>query len=75
MRDPAGYYLATKFEMRNKDVVYVSNAPSVEVTKFLQYLRVINGTVNDPIQTAISAYTLKSVATGGASNVIVGTGP
>jgi polysaccharide export outer membrane protein len=73
LRDPAGFYLATKFEMRNKDVIYVSNAPSVEVTKFLQYLRVINGTINDPIQTAISAYTLRNVAQGTA-NVIVGTG-
>jgi polysaccharide export outer membrane protein len=71
-RDPAGYYLATKFAMRNKDVLYISNAVSVEVTKFLQYLRVINGTINDPIQTAISAYTLRNVAQGTA-NVIVGT--
>jgi polysaccharide biosynthesis/export protein len=73
LRDPAGYYLATKFEMRNKDVIYVSNAPSVEVTKFLQYLRVINGTVNDPIQTAISAYTLKNLTAGAGANIIVGS--
>ena len=25
LRDPAGYFLATKFEMRNKDVVFASN--------------------------------------------------
>jgi polysaccharide export outer membrane protein len=70
LRDPAGFYLATKFEMRNKDVIYVSNAVSVEVSKFLAYLRLINGTINDPIQTAISAYTLKNVIAGG-TNVIV----
>ena len=35
LRDPAGYFLATTFEMRNKDVIYVSNAYSVENTKFL----------------------------------------
>jgi polysaccharide export outer membrane protein len=69
-RDPAGFYLATKFGMRNKDVIYVSNAVSVEVSKFLTYLRLINGTINDPIQTAISAYTLKNVIAGG-TNVIV----
>ncbi|HVT28120.1 MAG TPA: polysaccharide biosynthesis/export family protein [Lacipirellulaceae bacterium] len=73
LRDPAGFYLATKFEMRNKDVIYVSNAVSVEVSKFLQYLRLINGTINDPIQTAISAYTLRNVINGGA-NVIVSGG-
>ena len=27
-KDPAGYFLATKFQMRNKDVVYVSNPTS-----------------------------------------------
>ena len=48
-RDPAGYFLATTFEMRNKDVIYVSNSVSVEATKFMSYLRTINATVNDPI--------------------------
>jgi polysaccharide export outer membrane protein len=71
-RDPAGFYLATKFGMRNKDVIYISNAVSVEVTKFLQYLRAINGTINDPIQTAINAYTLRNLVRGTA-NIIVGT--
>jgi len=75
LRDPAGYFLATKFEMRNKDVIYVSNAVSVEVSKFLVYLRLINGTVNDPINTAISAVTLKNLLAGTANtSVVVGVG-
>jgi polysaccharide export outer membrane protein len=73
MRDPAVYFLATQFEMRNKDVIYVSNAVSVEVTKFLQYLQTINGTIQDPLGTAIGAYTLKGLIAGtGTSNVLVG---
>jgi polysaccharide export outer membrane protein len=32
--------------MRNKDVIYVSNADSVEVVKFLDYLRAITSTVS-----------------------------
>ena len=48
-RNPAGYFLATTFEMRNKDVVYVSNSVSVEASKFLNYIRLINATINDPI--------------------------
>jgi len=28
--DPAGFFLATKFEIRNKDVLYISNAATVE---------------------------------------------
>ena len=71
LRDPSGYFLATKFEMRNKDVLFVSNAASVESTKFMVYLRMIIGTVNDPLMAAISAYTLKSIATGGTVNAIV----
>jgi len=70
LRDPAGYFLASKFPMRNKDVVFVANARSVETTKALTYIRTINGTIQDPLQTAISAYTLKGLINGTASTVI-----
>jgi polysaccharide export outer membrane protein len=73
MRDPAGYFLATTFEMRNKDVIYVSNAASVEATKFMTFFRTVNGTINDPIQTAISAYTLRSLASGSGATIITTT--
>jgi polysaccharide export outer membrane protein len=72
-RDPAGYFLATTFEMRNKDVIYVANAYSVENTKFLNYLSRINGSVNDPIATALTTFTLVNlIKTGtGASTAII----
>jgi polysaccharide export outer membrane protein len=35
-KDPGGYFLATKVQMHNKDVVFAANAQSVEVTKFFQ---------------------------------------
>ena len=35
-RDPAGYFFATKFQMRNKDVVFESNAIAVEQAKVMQ---------------------------------------
>jgi polysaccharide export outer membrane protein len=74
LRDPAGYFVASKFEIRNKDVIYVSNASSVEASKFLTYVRLIVGTINDPIVTAISAYTLKAVIQGTSSaTVLVGS--
>jgi polysaccharide export outer membrane protein len=60
LRDPAGYFLATKFQLRNKDVILASNASSVESAKVMQYLRLINATVNDPIVTATNAYILKA---------------
>jgi len=64
LRDPSGYFLAAKLEMRNKDVIYASNAASVESTKFLVYVRMLVGTVNDPLVAAIDAYTLKGLVQG-----------
>jgi polysaccharide biosynthesis/export protein len=71
LRDPAGYFLAAKFEMRNKDVIFSSNAPSVEGTKFLTYLRLMFNTASDPMVAAINAYTVKGLATGAATNTVV----
>ncbi len=73
-RNPASYFLATTFEMRNKDVIYVSNSVSVEATKFLTYVRLINATVNDPISTAINGYTLKNIIQTGVANTAIITG-
>jgi polysaccharide export outer membrane protein len=58
LRNPDGYFLATKFQMRNKDVIYVANATSVEIAKALNYFRLVVATVNDPIVAANNAYTL-----------------
>ena len=73
-RNPASYFLATTFEMRNKDVIYVSNSVSVEATKFLTYVRLINATVNDPISSAVNAYTLKNIIQTGVANTAIITG-
>lgn len=71
LRDPAGYFLATKFQMRNKDVILMSNATSVEASKLMTYLRLITATVNDPLQAAVNGYTLKGLATGSIVNTVV----
>ena len=72
LRDPGGYFLTSKFEMRNKDVVYVSNAVSVEASKFLNYIRTIVATARDPIDLSIAAYSLKAAINGtGAATTIV----
>ena len=75
LRNPGSYFLATTIEMRNKDVIYVSNSVSVEATKFLLYIRTLNATAQDPINTAINAYTLKNLISGAASNTAVFTSP
>jgi len=76
-RDPAGYFMATKFEMRNKDVIYISNALSPELAKFRALIGTVTGTINDPINTAINIYTLRNIARGSAATataVITGGG-
>lgn len=38
LSDPAGYFLAQGFPIKNKDVLYVANASSVELQKFLNIM-------------------------------------
>jgi polysaccharide export outer membrane protein len=38
LKDPASFLVAQNFPMRDKDVVYVANAPSAELQKFLNIL-------------------------------------
>jgi polysaccharide export outer membrane protein len=45
--DPAGYFLATETPMQNKDVIYISNALTVDFTKFLTFVRTMIATAND----------------------------
>ena len=73
LRDPSGYFLAQTFEMRNKDVIYISNAASVETTKFLNFLRTIMATANDPIIYATNGYALKAAINGVGSTTIINT--
>jgi polysaccharide export outer membrane protein len=75
LRDPAGYFLASSFEMRNKDIIYASNAFAVESTKFMTYLNTIQTTIQAPITTATSAYGLRNIIRGtGAVPSVVTTG-
>ena len=75
LRDPAGYFLASSFEMRNKDILYVSNSFSVESTKFMTYLNTVNTTIQGPITTVTSAYGLRNIIRGtGAVPSVVTTG-
>jgi polysaccharide biosynthesis/export protein len=46
-RDPGGYFLADKFQMRDRDILFAANAATVDTAKFLQYVRLIVSTAND----------------------------
>jgi polysaccharide export outer membrane protein len=73
LRDPAGFFLASNFEMRNKDMIYVSNSVSVESNKAMAYFQMINSTVQAPISTAITAKSLQQLlsGTGSAATAII----
>jgi len=60
LRDPGGFFLATKVQMRNGDVIFVSNARSVEVTKVLQYIRVMLATTSDAVNTTNDGIILRN---------------
>jgi polysaccharide biosynthesis/export protein len=45
--DPAGYFLATRFQMRNKDVLFAANAQSVEIDKFANFLNTVISVPNN----------------------------
>jgi polysaccharide export outer membrane protein len=75
LRDPAGYFLATSLEMRNKDIIYVSNSFSVESTKFMTYVNTILTTVQAPMTTVTTAYGLRNIIRGtGAVPAVITTG-
>jgi polysaccharide export outer membrane protein len=45
--DPAGYFLATRFQMRNKDVIFAANSQSVEIEKFTTFLNALISVPNN----------------------------
>jgi len=60
LRDPGGFFLATQVAMRDKDILYISNAQAVEVVKALQYMRVAIATARETISTVNAGYALKA---------------
>jgi polysaccharide biosynthesis/export protein len=74
LRDPAGYFLASSFEMRNKDIIYASNAFSVESTKFMNYINNVLTTIQTPMNTITTAYGLRNIIRGtGAVPAVITT--
>jgi polysaccharide export outer membrane protein len=55
--DPGGYFLATRFQMRNKDVIFAANAQSVDISKFANFL---NTLISVPNNTAVLGTNIES---------------
>ncbi|WP_034994631.1 polysaccharide biosynthesis/export family protein [Beijerinckia mobilis] len=56
LRDPGGYFLATRMQLRNQDILFVANAQSYEIDKFLSFVNHV----------ALTAYSVESPIAGGA---------
>jgi len=52
MQDPAGFFAAQRFLMRDNDVLYVSNSPSANLTRIFG---IINGTTGTALNTSRAA--------------------
>ncbi len=53
-RDPSGYFLATRMQMRNDDIIFVANARSYELAKVLAYIQDVMITVSDTSASVVS---------------------
>ena len=56
--------------MRNKDVLFTSNNPTVEAAKAMQFFRLTVATVNDPINAAVNVYALKAAINGNPPSIV-----
>jgi polysaccharide biosynthesis/export protein len=63
--DPAGYFLATRMQMHNKDVVFAANAQSVEVTKFAQFADTLLTPANDAATLGVNIETWRILSRNG----------
>ena len=55
MKDPAGLFLARRFPMRNKDILYVANSPVINLQKVLTLVNLLTSP-------AVTAASVKSIA-------------
>lgn len=53
-RDPGGYFLATRLQVRNGDVLFVADSASVQLTKFLNFVN-LTATTGISVAGAVSA--------------------
>lgn len=56
-KDPGGYFLATRVQMHNKDLVFAANAELVEVNKFLNFAQNVIATANGVATTGVNIET------------------
>lgn len=61
-QDPAGYFLGTKMQMRPFDVLYVANAPQVDITKVLNFINTAVATTDNGVNLVSDVYVARARA-------------
>jgi polysaccharide export outer membrane protein len=51
--DPAGYFLASRVQMHNKDIIFAANAKSVQIEKFITLVNAIISVPNNFANTGV----------------------
>ena len=55
--DAAGYFLASRVQIHNKDIIFAANAQSVEIEKFTTLVNAINSVPNNIANTGVQIET------------------
>lgn len=63
LRDKAGYFVARNFNMRDKDLIYISNAPGVEITKLLEMVLLASNTANSVTERMKNSTSVTTITT------------
>jgi polysaccharide export outer membrane protein len=64
--DPAGFFLATRVQMHNKDVIFAANAQAVEITKFATFLNTLISVPTNIAGLGITWQSLRIISATGA---------
>lgn len=64
LADPGGYFLATKFMVRNGDVLFIANAKEVEISKFLGLLNLFTNTAANAGYAVTTGYSVRAAVRG-----------
>ncbi len=56
LRDPAGFFIARKLYVQDRDILYTANADKVELFKFLDLVNGVTGTVSGLTSNTVTTY-------------------
>ncbi|PZR92741.1 MAG: sugar ABC transporter substrate-binding protein [Hyphomicrobiales bacterium] len=73
-RDPGGYFLATRLQMRNDDIIFMANAHSVDTIKFLTFVNLVTTTAVGTASAIQSVPTTSQIVHGHAFGTVFGNG-